>query len=437
MGLIGNLSELGAALRRRASFILLVLVVGLPVMLLIVQSRSHVYEATAVIQIEAPEITLSTNGQISGVTADGQLDLITQNLMARGNMEAMIAARDLFPQLRTDVARVGALRAAITIEKLVDPAQSWRPDVQPTGLSINVRLGDPEDAEAVANALLDSIIREARDRAEGRAERTLEFLVSEEDRVSTQIIALESQIADFRTAHIDSLPEGVTAQRERLNELTRSRLALEQQRIELQANTGRMRSEDAAAQERLLREQIELVTADITTVEAAIATAPEVERQLTALIRSRDQLTAQLTVLTTQRTEAATAELISSREQAARFSVLERAQLPIYPVSISRTKLAIAGGVAVGLLAIGLALLLELANPVIRNARQMERLLGVQPVIVVPSLRSSRTRRRRRLGVILGFGLLVAAGAALLAVIGRLTGMRRIAPVPVAIPTHR
>ncbi len=142
-------------------------------------------------------------------------------------------------------------------------------------------------------------------------------------------------------------------------------------------------------------------------------------------------------MLTTQRTEAATAELISSREQAARFSVLERAQLPIYPVSISRTKLAIAGGVAVGLLAIGLALLLELANPVIRNARQMERLLGVQPVIVVPSLRSSRTRRRRRLGVILGFGLLVAAGAALLAVIGRLTGMRRIAPVPVAIPTHR
>ncbi|MBW7920978.1 MAG: chain-length determining protein [Rubellimicrobium sp.] len=429
-GPIGSLSDLRAALWRRLWLIVLILAVGLPAVVLVVKERPRAYEATAVIQVEMPEVTVSTSGQASGLSANAQLDLVTQHLMARGNIERMIADFGLFDALPSATERVAALRLAVTTRKIVDPAQAWRPDVQPTGLSITVRLDDPEKAAGVANALLDSIIREAQERAEGRAARTLEFLVSEETRVSDQIAALEGRIADFRTAHVDSLPEGLTAQRDHLNELTRSRLALEQQRIELQGASGRLRPEDAAAQERLLAEQIDLVATDIARVEAAIAAAPEVERQLTAQTRSLDQLEAQLTVLTTQRTEAATAELLSSREQVERFSVLERAEVPDYAVSMSRAKLALAGGVAVVVLALALALALEIMQPAIRNARQMERLLGVQPVIVVPLLRSTRARRRRRVGAGLGIGAIVAAVAALAALWGR-GGLRRVAPVPV------
>lgn len=434
MGPIGTFPDLRAALWRRLWLILLILAIGLPAVVFYVQSRPRLYEATSVIQIEAPEITVTTAGQVRGVTADGQLDLITQHLMARDSMERMIAEHGLFAALDSDVERVAALRNAITIVKLVDPAQAWRPDVQPTGLSITVRLGAPGDAAAVADALLDTIIAEARERAEGRATRTLAFLVSEEARVSDRIAAVEDRIAGFRTTNIDSLPEGLTAQRDRLNRLTEARLALEQQRIELQGAAGRMRAEEAAAQQALLAGQIDLVEEDIATVEAALAAAPDVERQLTAMQRDLDQLEAELTVLTTQRTEAATAELLATREQVERFTVLERAQVPEFPVSMSRRKLALAGGVAVVLLAGLVALALEIMQPAIRNAGQMERLLGVQPVIVVPRLRSSRTRRHRRLGAALGLGVLAAAGAALWSlwertVPERTGGLRRLAPV--------
>lgn len=433
LGTIGNLSDLRTALWRRAWLVMLVLIIGLPAVLWFVNTRPRAYEATAVIQVEVPEVTVSTSGQITGLTANSQLDLITQHLMARDNMERMIAEFGLFPRLPSLVEKVAALRQAILTEKIIDIAQAWRPDIQPTGLSITVRLGSPDDAEGVANALLDSIISEAHARAEGRAERTLEFLLSEETRVSEQISTLEEQIAAFRTTNIDSLPESLAGQRDHLNELTRSRLALEQERIELQGAPGRMRSEDVAAQDRRLGGQIELVAGDIAAVEAAIAAAPEVERQLGTLTRSLEQLEAQLTVLTTQRTEAATAELLASRKQVERFSVLERAEAPVHPVSMSRTKLALAGGIGVVLLALALVLALEMLQPAIRNARQMERLLGVQPVIVVPPLRSTRTRRWRRIGTLLGAGAVVAAGAALLALWARVLPMRRVAPVPVAI----
>lgn len=440
MGSIHTLSDLRAALWRQLWHILLVLVVGLSAVVLYAKSRPRLYEAIAVIQIEAPEVTITSAGQVRGLTADGQLDLLTQVLMARANIVHLIREHGLFPEIESETLQVAALREAITTVKLIDPAQAWRPDIQPTGLSITVRLDEPEAAANVANALLDQIIADAHDRAEGRAERTLEFLTAEESRVSAQISEVEDRIATFRTTNIEALPEGLTAQRDRLNRLTETRFAIEQQRLELQGSAGRLRPEEAAAQAALIAEQIRLVDADIALVESALAMAPDIERQLTAMTRTLDQLEAQLTVLTQQRTEAATNELLASQEQAGRFVVLEHAEIPDSPVSMSRTKLAIAGGVAVGMFALGLALMLEITHPAIRNARQMERLLGSEPVIVVPRLRSSRSRRWRRAGVVLGVGVFLAALLSSLALWSRslaaLFGVRRSALRPASAGEH-
>ncbi len=436
MDRIGTLGDLRRALWRRGWQIALVLAIGLPLAVAFALSRPKSYEATAVIQIEAPEVTVTTAGQVRGLTADGQLDLITQHMMARDNMLRLIAEHGLFADLGSETERIAALRRAIATVKLVDPAQAWRPDVQPSGLSITLRLDDPQKAAAVANALLDQIITESRDRAEGRAARTLEFLTAEEARVSAALAGIEGQIATFRATHVDSLPEGLTAQRDRMTRLAETRLALEQERLGLQGAQARMRPEEVAAQEALLTERIGLVDADIATVEAALATAPDVERQLTALTRTLDQLEAELTVLTTQRTEAATAQLLATQEQAERFVVLERAMVPEFPVSTSRSRLAAAGGVLVAMAAVGLALVLEWMQPAIRTAEQMERALGVQPVIVVPRLHSRRGRMRRRMAW--AIGTLAALGAAILGglIWGqealRLLGQRRVA-VPVAL----
>ncbi len=443
MGPIGSFRDQLAALWRKAWLIALVIAAGVPLAVAFALSKPRIYEATSVIQIEAPEITVTTTGQTQGVTADAQLDLIIQNLMARDNIAALADRFGLFPEAGSPIVRVALVRQAITATKLVDPAQAWRPDVQPSGLSITVRLGDADAAAQVANAAVDQIVAEARARSEGRTERTLAFLVSEEARVSGEIAGIEGRIAAFRATNVDSLPEGLTAQRDRLNRLSEQQLSLEQSRIELLGEQGRMRAEDVAAQDQLLSSQIALVTQDIAGIQAALAAAPEVERELSAMTRTLDQLEAELTVLTQQRTAAAMEQTLASQEQSQHFEVLETAVVPEYPVSASRKKVALAGIAAVVIAALGLALGLEMLHPAIRTAAQMERQLGVQPVIVVPRLRTRRGRIGRRIGLVAGLAALAALAAAALRwggqIVAGLAGLaqRQAAPVRVAVSPRR
>ena len=411
MGPIGNLRDLIAALWRKAWLIALVLAVGLPLVANYALSQVKTYEATAVIQIQAPDIAVTATGQMLGQSADAQINLITQNLMTRDNIEAQIARFGLFQGMATATERVAALRGAIITTKLIDPANAWRADAQPSGLALQVRLDDPETAAALANALVDQIITESRARTEGRTSRTLDFLVREEARVSAAIAAIEDQIAQYRATHLQSLPEGLTNQRDRLSRLSETRLALQQQAIDLQSSRERLRADDSAQQQARLADQIALVEQDIAEIEAAVAATPDVERDLSALQRLLGQLEAEFTVLTTQRTEAATAQLLATQEDAERFAVLERASVPEFPVSGGGRKVAMAGGMAVVMLAFGLALGLEIINPAIRTAAQLERALGVQPAIVIPRLRNRRSKALGRLGWTAAIVVVVAAVA--------------------------
>lgn len=411
MGPIGNLRDLIAALWRKAWLIVLVLAVGLPLVARYAMSQVKTYEATAVIQIRSPDISVTATGQLLGQSADAQINLITQNLMTRDKIEGHLETFGLFAGLSTMTERVAALRGAIITTKLIDPAAAWRPDAQPSGLALQVRLDDPVQAANLANALVEEIISESRARTEGRTSRTLEFLVREEARVGSAIAAIENEIAQYRATHLQSLPEGLTNQRDRLSRLSESRLALEQQAIDLQSTRERLRADDSALQQARLADQIALVEQEIAEIEAAVAAAPDVERELSALQRQLVQLEAEFTVLTTQRTEAATAQLLATQDDAERFAVLERATVPEFPISGGSRKIAMAGGMAVVMAAFGLALGLEIMNPAIRTAAQLERALGVQPAVTIPRLRNRRGKAMGRLGWIL-------AGLALLAAIG-------------------
>ena len=107
-------------------------------------------------------------------------------------------------------------------------------------------------------------------------------------------------------------------------------------------------------------------------------------------------------------------QALEDRQQSDRFEVLETALVPEVPASQSRRKLAIMGGVASIIAGFALAFIVEMLNPVIRSADQMERMLGMQPVVAVPYVQSRGERRRRGLGLL---AMLVALGAAIWAVL--------------------
>ncbi len=409
MGPITSFRDVFSAIRRQIWVIILILAVGLPASVWFALSQPRLYEATAVIQIEAPRVAETLAGS-SGQTANNLLDLIQQQLMSRDNIAALIDQFDLYPTDLTMTEKVGLLRSSITLTKLIDPAQAYRPEVQPSGLSITVRLEQAQQAADVANAMLDKIVTEARARSEETANRTLDFLVAEETRIAAEIAVIESRIADYRQANVASLPEGLTAQRERLADLTESQLAIDNQILSLDSASDRLRPEEVARQTDLLHQQRALIGDSMALTEAAIAATPAVEQELSAMNRDLSQLETEYAVTTTRRTEAAMNQLLESQDQSARFEVLETAITPEFPVSASRRKLALAGGVVTVALALAAALAVEILNPAIRTAAQMERQLGVQPVIVVPYLRPMGKSRGPRIGL---FAILGAAALAI------------------------
>jgi tyrosine-protein kinase Etk/Wzc len=410
MGAISSVPDLVHALRRRVWMIVMIALLGVPVALWFANNQPRLYEATAVIQIEIPQIAETVTGVAGAMAPDGQLNLIQQQLMARDTLLGVIESYGLFPMVGSVTEKVALLRGAVAITRLQDSALAWRPEIHPTGLMVTVRLDDPVVAADVANEMINRIITESTLRGADRANRTLEFILAEEARVAGAIAEVESRIASFREVNVDALPEGLTAQRDRLTRLSEQRLAVDEEILALQSGAERQRAEEVARQDALLQQRRNIVLQAIAETEAAIAAAPEVERQLGAMDRELTQLEAELEVLTARRTDAAMTQQLELQNQSERYVVLETAIPPEFPTTASRRKVAATVAAGVAAAGIALALALEVLNPAIRTTAQLERQLGVQPVIVVPYLTTPKDRRGR-----LGWwlGLFAALGGTL------------------------
>jgi protein tyrosine kinase modulator len=98
------------------------------------------------------------------------------------------------------------------------------------------------------------------------------------------------------------------------------------------------------------------------------------------------QLQLELELISTQRTEAEVGYRLENQRQAERLTVIEPAALPDYPVTGGRKRIAILGGMMSVAFALIVAFVLELRNPVIRTAAQLEREVGFAPVVSIPYL---------------------------------------------------
>ncbi|MBR9650559.1 GumC family protein [Thalassovita aquimarina] len=397
-----SLSSLRRALKRRALLIATVFICGTIMALLFAIKRPAVFEATAVIQIEAPKVTTNlASGATVTTTSGNRLKLIEQKLMSRDSILAVIEKFDLFggDAAPSDSIRVGLFRDSVQITELIDPAQAWRPDVQPSGLSITVRLGDARKAADIANELLAQVLAEGKKRSEIRASQTLAFFETEEARIGAEIEALSLEFARFKERNAASLPGNTEAQQDQLSRLQETQLEFENRFVELETNSSRLRAEERQRQSELLSQQLSLVETRIADIEKALAAAPEVERLYRMMERELEQLQGQYSTITTRRTEAAMAQQLESQNQFERFEVLETALVPEYPVSSGKKKMVLAGAIASLLVGLGLGFIFEWFSPVLRTSEQVERELGLRPVVIIPVLQKPQTGWRGKLGL--------------------------------------
>ena len=397
MSQIQTIPELLGMIRRRWLVILAVAVLGSIAAVLYALTRPQFYEATAVIQIESPGIPQTAVAPADNTEASRRLQLIQQRLMSRDNLVRVIERHDLFtdqPGLSL-AEQIYQLRISTRIEQIREGIEAWQPGGAPSGLRITVQNGDPQKAADLANGFVADVLEQHRARREEIARESVSFFEAEATRLVDQIAGLESQLAAFKRENADALPSNITPLRTQIARLEDTVLEIDRQIISLESSGARQRAGTVERQVQLLEDQKQLVGARLAELQGALASAPAVEQQFNALSRELMQLQDQYSAITQRRASAEMTEQLESRDTAERFEVLETALVPENAASGSRRKLALAGGLASVLAGFVVAFLLEMLNPAIRTAAQLERALGISPVVSIPHVVTRGDRQKR------------------------------------------
>ena len=403
MGQIQSIEELIGLILRRRWLIIGLTLIGMIAAVLYAKSRPDMFETAAVIQIQSPTLAPTADAAApAGGGAAQVLQMIEQRLTTRENLVAMIDRHGLFGDLpaATLDEKVMMLRQAVTFQAVDSAAGQTSGQARSiSAILIYAKLGNADLAARVANDFAQGILDQSAAGQRNRATESVDFFKEEESRVWKDISALESEVAAYKSANADALPtlresrrDELTGFDDDLRQVDQDRVALAGQRavIEQKQNlreTDRRQLDEIAAQIEVLDAQITAITARRDAIQKALAATPEVERVLNGYERRLTQLQEQYDVITQRMAESLTTQRLAERQQAERFTLLERAITPEYPLGNGGKKIAMAGSVLSLVCALLVAFLLDLAKPVVRTAAQMQRQLDLQPVICIPEMR--------------------------------------------------
>jgi protein tyrosine kinase modulator len=408
MDMLNNIQEMRDMVWRHIVLVVSVVCIGVLLSMAYAISLPKIYETAAVIQIEPPNIRdpLASSASINAAMFQ-QLQIIEQKVMARSNLLAISDELNLFANQPgiPEAQKVYQFRQAASVISVIDPSLSWRPDITPTALNITVRLQDPVLAAKVANALVDNIFLQERERREVRVGETLAFFESEETRVGEAIEALEAKTATYRSENAAALPAGLAGLRAQLLELQSAELDIYSHIIQLETRSGTAGSTVTSNRLVRLEQQRDLLRKRIDEIETSLEASPEVERTLSALARQHTKLSDQYGAITRNRAEAEMGQMLDASRQSDSFEVLERAPIPLKAISPNRRQIVLLGSVLSLVAAFAASLILEMRNPVIRTAMQLQRLAGEPPIAVIPNLEGGVSRNFRK--VLKGVSVLI------------------------------
>lgn len=402
MGPIHSLDDIIDMVRRRAPVMLFVICLGCILSIWIALNQTHLFSSSEVIQIARPKIADELAPSTVAGSSARRLQLIEQRLMARDSLLQAIENHGLFadqPELRSS-EKVNLLRQSIQIQGVAAAREGYSDDGTISVLTITATLETPGQAQAIAHEFAKRTIEFSINSRIAQARETLDFFVLQEEKLIARVTVLENRIAAFENMNDISIAGGVEFRRSEIAVLNSAILDIDRQQITLRREADQVdRTVRQATATRMLADlqdemdglnaQRSMLMDHKLTLEKAIETNPEIQRELGTFERQLTQLQNQLDETSLRRTEADVGFRLESERQSERLTVLEPASLPDFPVTPSRKKLALIGAVFSVVAALGVALLLEIRNPVIRTASQMQRELGFAPVVSIPFLDAS------------------------------------------------
>lgn len=406
MGQIQSIEEFLGFLLRRAALIIAVTLLGMALSLAFAKSRLKLYQATAVLQVEPASVEA---GAPSSVPMAQVLQRIEQDLTTRDAMQAVIRRHGLFEEEESlsEERQYFLLRQALRFQPINASGTAFGTQAVVTALVITAEWDDPDKAARIANDFAQSMLDYAAQGQRERVDDRVAFFEEEVARLTAGLAAIATERTDFLNANAALAPELNAARREEvialesdLRQAAQALAALEGERAALAAvdsqratDLRRIEALDTEiAVARASHDQIAMRQAELL---AMLARAPTAEATLAELDRRKAQAETRLDAATASLTSVRAEALLAETNRTDRFSLLERARSPEDAIGANRKKIAIAGTLASLALGIALAFLYEQLFPVLRSASQMERQLGVRPIVSIPDLSQPAGLRAR------------------------------------------
>jgi polysaccharide biosynthesis transport protein len=235
--------------RQKKAFIItfMVLFIG---SVIIAMTLPAVYKSEAMILIESQQIP--ENYVQSAITSyvDERIEMITQQVMSWSALKEIIDAYNPYPEMgKEDIGdMIGRLRKNTKLETISAVVGKSSGPVQ--GATVAFKLSyeghDPETVQKVTSELSYLYIREDLKNKEKVAFAATDFLSTELEKLKTILQQLETQISDYKSAHIGELPENTQGNVQALDRAERE--------------YDRIQSQLRAAQERKLNLETEIAT---------------------------------------------------------------------------------------------------------------------------------------------------------------------------------
>jgi succinoglycan biosynthesis transport protein ExoP len=243
-----------AALRRRRRPALIALTACLLTTLLLALLLPAYYQSTGIILIEQQQEPQDLVRSVINSYADERVQTINQRVMTTQNLLEIIRRHELYPYERKHDSReelIERMRKDIVFKMIsadvVDP-RSGLPRQATIAFKVSYENRSPDNAVKVANDLVTLYLNENLTERTQLAQDTETFLRDESTRLEKHVADLEAELADFKSKHVEALPELTPAKlqfldraQQELSDAQVREMSLQQQRAYLEAELAEIK----------------------------------------------------------------------------------------------------------------------------------------------------------------------------------------------------
>jgi polysaccharide biosynthesis transport protein len=217
----------GTLLLRRLPLILLVTCLAAIAGVLIAQSQTPVYRATATVLVESPEIPDDLARSTVMENAVVQVQIIQQQLLTDNSLMALAEQFAVFsPELEMTQSEIATeMRERIQVEQ----AQLGNTDWSANAFKISFSANTSQLAADVANFLASTILMRGSERRTERATQTLAFFEQDVTVLTNQLADLDKELLRFKSEHLNDLPDSLEFRRTRQSTYEERLLLLERE----------------------------------------------------------------------------------------------------------------------------------------------------------------------------------------------------------------